>query len=571
MTILGVQTLCAQDFVKINQVGFYPDQQKIAVIEPSVKAKSFTLKDSKGKTVWSGKAVRKSTSPFSGKVRQIVDFSKVKTPGTYTLVAGKEKATVRIADNALADLATAGMKAYYLQRCGMPIEAKYAGKYARPAAHMDEDVLVHPAAASPERPAGTSISSPLGWYDAGDYGKYIVNSGYTIGVLLEAYELNKQYINKMQLNIPESGNNTPDFLDEIMYNLRWMLTMQDPYDGGVYHKLTTPSFEGFIMPTDCKQQRYVMQKSTQAALDFAATMAMAARIYKPYDSDFCKSALAAAERAYAWAVKNPAILYDQDGNNEHYDPKVSTGKYDDTAADDEFFWAATELYLSTEQTAYLEQAKQFMPEKYELPVWGSLAGLGVMEWLNQQILNTPYAQAMPVMNLKLMLQQYCDDQLQQLPTSSFNTTHGNRKADFIWASNAEMCLGQALTMAYAYRLTGEQKYLDAAIGNTDYVLGRNATGYCFVTGFGQKPVMHPHQRLSAADGIDAPLPGFLSGGPNAGRQDAANCHSYTSDAADESYTDDTASYASNEIAINWNAALVAVTTTLEAIVSGINE
>lgn len=63
-------------------------------------------------------------------------------------------------------------------------------------------------------------------------------------------------------------NHTPDLLDEMYYNLKWMLTMQDPADGGVYHKLTTPSFEGFIKPTECKQPRYVVQKSVTAALDY---------------------------------------------------------------------------------------------------------------------------------------------------------------------------------------------------------------------------------------------------------------------------------------------------------------
>ena len=65
-----------------------------------------------------------------------------------------------------------------------------------------------------------------------------MNSGFTIGVLLQAYELNKAYADKMNLVIPESEDAVPDFLDEVMYNLKWMITMQDPYDGGVYHKLT---------------------------------------------------------------------------------------------------------------------------------------------------------------------------------------------------------------------------------------------------------------------------------------------------------------------------------------------
>ena len=569
LSILSAVALTAfaqSQAIRVNQVGYYPAEQKVATIEPSVTQKSFTIKDAAGKVVWKGKAVRKAVSPFnSKKVCQVVDFSTLKKPGTYSFVAGKEKQQIIIRDHAFADVTNAGMKSYYLQRTGMPIEAKYAGKYARPAAHMDTEVMVHPSAVSPDRPAGTVISSPCGWYDAGDFNKYIVNSGFTIGVLLEAYEINKPYFDAMKLNIP-NDTKVPDFLDEVMYNLKWMLTMQDPYDGGVYHKLTTPNFEGFVMPLECHQQRYVVQKSTQAALDFSATMALAARVYGDYPeySDFCKQAVAAAERAYAWAVRNPTKIYDQNGNNEHFEPKVFTGMYDDKEPADEFCWAATELYLTTKENAYLQQAKSFAPETFTLPTWGDVSALGNLELVNQELLGNDEVKKFPLPTIKLALKTLADDMMASLPTSCYNCVHGNKASDFIWGSNSEMCLGRGLILIYAYKLTGDKKYLNAALGMADYILGRNATGYCFVTGFGTKPVMHPHQRLSAADGIDEPLPGFLSGGPNSGKQDSATCNSYTSDIPDECYTDDTNSYASNEIAINWNAYLVAVMSMLDA-------
>lgn len=552
--------------IKVNQVGYYPSETKVAVIEPTVTAKSFILKDAKGKKVWAGKAVRTSVSPFTQKVRQVVDFSTVKTPGTYTFVAGKEQQKVVIKDNAFADVAKAGMKAFYLQRTAMPIEEKYAGVYARPAAHMDNKVVVHQSAASPLRPAGTVISSPYGWYDAGDFNKYIVNSGFTIGVLLQAYEINKAYADKMNLVIPESEDAVPDYLDEVMYNLKWMITMQDPYDGGVYHKLTTPNFEGFEMPANCHQTRYVVQKSTQASLDFAASLAQAARIYSAYPKyqSFVKDAVKAAERAYAWAVKNPTAYYNQDANNQKYSPKVNTGTYGDMMAADEFFWAATELYLTTKQNSYLEQAKAFMPQSYNVPTWGEVSGLGVQQWINQSLLGKLDGIDFPVEKMKADLLAFCDDCLLRIPTSSFNAPHGNREQDFPWGSNSEKCAGQGIALTYAYTLTKDHKYLSAAIADADYLLGRNATGYCFVTGFGTKQVMHPHQRLSEADGIEAPLPGFLAGGPNPGQQDIATVTTYTSKAADESYTDDMNSYASNEIAINWNAYLVGLMMTIDA-------
>lgn len=571
LSLVTLATSCTQEAtplpegqpIQVNQVGYYPNAEKVAVIESEGINKSYKLTDANGKTVWEGEASRQSTSPWSAKVRDIVDFSTVTTPGTYTLHAGLYSQQVVIAEHAVAEVAKAGMKAFYLQRTGMPIEEQYAGVYARPAAHPDNEVMIHPSAASRKRPAGTIISSPYGWYDAGDFNKYIVNSGFTIGMMLDAYAQAPEYFNAMELNIPESQNLTADFLDEIMYNLKWMITMQDPADGGVYHKLTNPSFEAFIMPAEAKKPRYVVQKGTCATLDFAATLAQSARIYRdmPDYADWTPKAIAAAEKAYQWAKKNPEVMYDQNKINEQFDPKISTGTYDDHSALDEFFWAATELYLTTGKKAYLADAKKYAPKDFVLPVWGDLGALGTFEWINAE--NAEMTEL-----LKPGLLAYADAQLAQTETSSFQAPFGNVPSDFHWASIPEGCAGMGVCLMYAYKLTGDEKYLKGALQNVDYMLGRNATGYCFVTGFGSKPVMHPHQRISSCDGIDDPLPGFISGGPNPGKQDMATVQAeYPSDYPDECYLDNQNSYASNEIAINWNAYLVALAGWVDAAMS----
>lgn len=567
-TLLAALTACSEkeqlpgdDVIRVNQVGYYPNQQKIAVIEDStLVADQYSLTDANGKTVWKGTAFNEAVSPWSGKVRRAIDFSTVTEPGTYTLHAGPYTQQVIIAPHALAELTKAAMKSYYLQRTGCPIEEQYAGVYARPAAHPDTEVLIHPSAASKTRPAGTVISSPYGWYDAGDFNKYIVNSAFTIGTMLGGYQQASDYLSQLELNIPESGNATPDMLDEIMYNLKWMLTMQDPADGGVYHKLTTPHFEGFIMPAEAHQQRYVVQKGTCATLDFAATMAQAARVYAAYPeyADFVAQAVPAAEAAYRWALKNPDVMYRQEQMNEKYDPDVTTGTYGDGSAKDEFFWAATELYLTTEKADYRTDAMQYAPAKYEVPVWGDLAGLGTYAWINAGDKEMTDL-------LAPSLLEYADAQLAKVPTSCFYSSFGNEPKDFHWASMPEGCAGDGLTLMYAYALTGEPKYLEGAQQNVDHFLGRNAVGYCFVTGFGTRPVMHPHQRISSSDGIEAPLPGFFSGGPNPGQQDKAGTPEYPSNYPDESYLDHEASYASNEIAINWNAYLVALVGWVDAV------
>lgn len=551
------------EVIRLNQVGFAPNGEKTASVESDVATKVEICDATTGKVVWKGRANRKVKSPFSDKVRQIVDFSDFTTEGHYQLVVGKDKTEICISSRPLVALSVASIKAFYYQRASMPIEEQYAGRWARPAGHMDDQVKVHPSAATAERPAGTVISSPAGWYDAGDYNKYIVNSGYAVGVMMNAYERNKEYYNQLNVNIPESKNGAPDLLDEIYYNLKWMQTMQDT-DGGLYHKLTTPSFEGMVAPTACHQQRYVVRKTTAATLDFAASMAMASRIYTDFESvypGFAAKALEQAEKAYAWAKANPNVAYNQNGMNKEFEPKVVTGEYGDWKFDDEFFWAASELYFLTGKSEYREDALKYKPTGYAPASWGNVAELGMLDWINFK-LDAPVSDSTIANDFKDKLLAYVAPFVEAAENSCFVSPSGNAASDFFWGCNAEACCWRGVQLMYAYKLTGKDTYKLNAVRCMNYLLGQNATGYCYVTGFGTKPASHPHHRLSESSGHGA-LPGFMVGGPNPGQQDKPAV-TYTSDLPDESYLDNSGSYASNEIAINWNATLVALSGWLDA-------
>ena len=550
------------DMIRVNQVAFFPQQEKIAVVDNGGKKVTLTVRNAEtGKVVGKTRFLRTSVSPWSKKRRAIVDFSKITAPGRYVLECKGHQMPIEIKAHALTDLTAGAIKSFYLNRSGMAIEAKYAGQWARPLGHADTQVMIHPSAVSPGRPAGNIISSPYGWYDAGDFNKYIVNSAYSVSLMLFAYEQNKAYFDALKVNIPEEGNQTADLLDELMYNLKWMITMQDPYDGGVYHKLTTPNFEGMVMPTECHQQRYVVQKSVTASYDFAAVMAQAARIFKGNKDYPCFSehASRAALAAYHWAEQHPRAFYNQRELSKNFQPAVNTGEYGDGQSSDERYWAATELYLLTEDPVFREVAVQMQPQEFYVPSWGGVASLGSFAWL-----------MCPEDELgqknRDMLIAYCDNMLATIPTSSFNTPSGNKPGDFAWGCLSESFGVNGMVQLFAYRLTGDAKYLKAAQQNMDYLLGRNATGYCYVTGFGTKSPMFPHHRLSTADGVDAPFPGMLVGGPNPGQQDAHEAGVvYPSKEPDESYVDVVPSYASNEIAINWTAALVALAGWLDAV------
>ena len=58
------------------------------------------------------------------------------------------------------------------------------------------------------------------------------------------------------------------------------------------------------MPGADKADRYVIGKTSASALDFAAMMAMAGRIYKNYDADYAADCIVRAENAWIWAKAN---------------------------------------------------------------------------------------------------------------------------------------------------------------------------------------------------------------------------------------------------------------------------
>jgi endoglucanase len=495
----------------------------------------------------------------------IADFSELHTPGTYVIVVPGlgYSYPFEIKSGVHGGLLRESIKAFYYQRMSTTLPEKYAGKWHRSFSHPDDRVLVHASAASARRPTGTVLSSRRGWYDAGDYNKYIVNSGITMGTLLSAYEDFPSYYDAVKLNIPESDNTVPDLLDEVLWNLRWMLTMQDPDDGGVYHKLTNAEFDKFVMPDKAVTPRYVVQKGTAATLDFAAVMAQAARVYKKIDQQFpglSDSCLSAAKAAWLWAVKNPKVAYQQNALNKKFDPDIKTGDYGDGNFTDEFIWAAAELYVTTKSPSYYSAVDLFPDNAMPLPSWSQVRLLGYYSLIRFADSLPPGSHA-AVSDLKKRLLQTADVIISDVDQRPFMTVIGSTARDFIWGSSS-VAANQSIVLINAFRISGDSRYLKYALYNLDYLLGRNATGYSFVTGCGDKTPMHPHHRPSEADGIDEPVPGFLTGGPNPGMQDKCE---YPSSIADEAYTDDVCSYASNEVAINWNAPLVYVAGAMEAL------
>lgn len=554
----------AQDVIRLNQVGYYPTQEKVAVAEMA-GGKTFSVVDaSTGEEVLTGTTETTLLNSWTKQARSVMNFGAVDKPGRYFLLLEGDTAVFEVREHALAPVADAALKAFYYQRASMPLEETYAGQWARPAGHPDTEVLVHPGAAGPKRKADDRIAVPGGWYTGSGYDKSVTGNAYSAGILLTAYRLFPEYFAQQNTHIPESNNRTPDLLDEVYYSLEWLLTMQDPADGGVYHKVCTTSDEGLVKPADCKQQRYVAAKSVEASAYFAAVMAQAAQVFKSFGTDypgFAAKALRAAERAYNWAGQHPKSVYAQDKLNEQYDPDITTDTYSNEYPTDELFWAETELYYATGQQKYLVSAAAKAPRALVLPRCKDVWMLGVFTWLLPDRKLDPSADAL-YSSLKSYLTSYASKAIKGADEAAFHAPFGDEPGDFFKGCLAEQCAAQAVTLAYTYMVDNKWFYLTNAYRNMDYLLGRNPLGYCYVTGLGSHSPMHPVHSLSASDGIEAPVPGLLVGG-SAGNDAAPSA--YPSSMIDELYLDSDQDALSNSVAVDWNATLVAASSMLDAL------
>ncbi|MDR0518421.1 MAG: glycoside hydrolase family 9 protein [Fibromonadaceae bacterium] len=529
---------------KINQIG-YGEQAKKILVYKNVNAAFAEFRDlANGKAVLTAPLSAVATWEHSGEAVRKADFSAITKPGLYAAYINGERVSdnIVVQNNVYEDVFKASLKWFYYQRASEALPIEFAGKWARSAGHPDTSVYFYPENEKPN----WKINSPKGWYDAGDYGKYIVNSGISVFTLLEFYEHYEVQLKKHSMNIPESKSKTPDILEEVRWNLDWMLTMQDPQDGGVYHKLTTARFCGHIMPDADTEKRYVVMKTTPAALNFAAVMAQASRLYKPFDAKFSANALKAAEKAFEWSAKNPSILFKQpDGmNTGQYSPSDETVK-------DEFLWAATELYMATKKKTYADLVDS-IPFNSHGPWWGNvnfLAVYRIADAKNGFKKELTKAAQDTMLSLANFLKSITETSAYGLPVVGWN---------FVWGSNSAVA-NNGIVLLHAYYLTKDKGYLDAAQRALDYLLGANPLDVSFVTGYGNRAPLLPHHRPSEADGVFEPVPGMLVGGPHEGGQDAkqARCENYVKKGKPAlSYIDDNCSYATNEVAINWNAPLV---------------
>lgn len=465
--------------------------------------------------------------------------------GKYTLELGGATQTVTVSEKPYSALVRALIKGLYYQRCGTELRPEHAGRWTHAACHTAQAALY----SDPD----VLLNVQGGWHDAGDYGKYIGPGAVTVGHLLYTAQLFPK-ASLSGLNIPESGNGVPDILNETRYELDWMLKMQRE-DGAVPHKLSKKHFAAFIMPEEDTEQEYVMPVGQCATAGFAACMALASRVWKTVDPDFSVRTLEAAVRAWNWLEQNPVLIPWKNPDDVH------TGGYGDNCMTDELFWAGCELFAATGDDRYAEDL-EFRAKQIDISQmgWREVGGLGslcclfelnrkldpdFLDWLRNRFLRA------------------ADRALNTVSQSVYGTALGSM--EYIWGSNLTV-LSRGMILICGWKLTADDRYLNAAVNQLNYLLGMNTLDISFVTGFGTRPFMHPHHRPSGADGIEDPVPGLVSGGPNNRFTYGITKEKLPPDTPPaRSYLDETPSADTNEIAIYWNSPAVFVAACLDTI------
>jgi endoglucanase len=580
--------------VYLNQSGYLPlAQKRAAIAHESTQPLPWRVLDAGGAALLTGTTSVFGPDAASGDHIHIADFSELITQGSdYILeVNGTRSHPFAISPNLYGQIKYDALAYFYHNRSGIEITMPYAGeeRWARPAGHVgvlpnrgDQAVPCFSGSDMKGRQwSGCDYTLDVsgGWYDAGDHGKYVVNGGISAWTLMNLYERwlmlghrDAQFFRDGGLNIPENGNGIPDLLDEIRWQMEFMLSMQVPPNGVVeglpvggmaHHKIHSSRWTGMgTAPHKDNYPRYLYPPSTTATLNLAATAAQCARIWKDLDAEFSERCLNAATTAWNAALANPRLLASGDFDGG--------GPYDDTDLSDEFYWAAAEMYITTG----MEEYQQAMAgSRHYLAVPGTVSANGIaagsaMGWQQVAALGTISLAVVPsdlpvelverarssIIKIAGGYAEACDRQGYHLPFAA------NR---YPWGSNSSV-LNNQIILGLAYDFTGEVRYAQAVADGMDYLLGRNPLDQSYITGYGAKPLQNPHHRFWA---YQKSPPGVVSGGPNSDLQDPYAQSKLTGCAPQKCFVDHLNSWSTNEVTINWNAPLVWVTAFLDGAVA----
>lgn len=534
--------------IKIDQFGYRPEAAKVAIISQAVNG--FNAPDAfipgaeyevrewnSDQIIYSG-----NLTPWKeGEVHQQsgdkvwwFDFSEVKNPGSYYIYDPENQVgSVRfeIAENVYQDVLVQAVRTYFFQRCGFAKEFPYADpRWVDAAAYNHQNQDPEARLITDQFNNDTKRDLSGGWFDAGDYTKYVNFTHSVIHNLLFAYAENPEVWGD-NFNIPESGNGIPDILDELKWELDWLLKMQLA-DGSVLMKVGEPDNAGQSPPSSDTGIRYYGPANSSSTRTFASTMAHASLVYQSLEftemKDYGVKLLEAAEKAWQWLESNPATQsYDNQGFSS---ANPDRSAYDQLATQ---FSAAVYLFDATDADIYHDYVKS------------NYQNIHAISWTFWYPFEQTYQDAL----LYYTQIDNADAGISSEILTNFESSISSNNADlvsalsededayhayikdndYVWGSNqVKSQTGNILYNAYHYDILENRKedLLRVSEGYIHYLHGVNPMSMVFLSNmgyFGAENYVNEiyHQWFAddtewdhALNSAKGPAPGYLTGGPN---------------------------------------------------------
>jgi hypothetical protein len=537
--------------IMVDQFGWRPSDVKVAIFADPQKGQnasdrlipgeSFEVRTLDGKTALIGKLQpwnNGATDQISGDKVWWADLSEVKAPGRYVVYDPKndvQSAAFSIREDVYNGVMRASMRTFYYQRCGPDIDAAHGGNWTHAPCHLMEKNTQERQAG---KPAGGNRDLSGGWHDAGDHNKYVPFVDNTMWDLMMAYEVNPRAFTD-DYNIPESGNGVPDILDEIKWELDWLLKMQLE-DGSVINRVATISYNVGDGPDNDKQPYYYTPPTTWATAVFASTTAHAARLFAGFEKQYPgypRKLQDSARKAWAYLETHGQMLpaNGKDGAGQ----TAAAGGDGDANSDAQLrVLAAAELFKTTQDDKF----RQYVDKNYKVRV-NNGANPIVNGWCDP-LNGDRITRAMVTYATTPGHTQSVADEFRTVLRNTLKNNFQDKRAEdayrawmieghYCWGSNSCKSKWGHLPLFGSLLETDpaqKQAYQQVAEEFVHYIHGRNAMSLVYLTNMGERgaklgasrsvmEMFHGwfHDGSPLYDGVESkfgPAPGYLVGGPN---------------------------------------------------------
>jgi len=542
LTACWTTSVAAKVEVAFNQLGYLPHASKLVRVVSDAQRKPIKWQANSGSLVLKGVSSSFVYSSLAASWVSTIDLSEITREGNVGLRVGDSEHELVISNSVYDGLLQQLLRSYYLQRCGIELKDQLTQLF-HAACHEDDGKV---SVSNTIESAGASYSASGGWHDAGDYGKYVSTTAVTASQLLHLYERYPQIFQRRSHYIPESNNKIPDVLDEVRVGLDWLIAVQRS-DGAFYRKLAGKSWPKLVPPEEDVQPRFLYGVASDDTGKAVAALARGARAFADIDKTQSARYLVAAKQGWLYLQTQNELFIDL-----HADDDKGSGPYRLNKIDqddglkhhrDDSLAAAVQLYLTTDEGEYRKRAVELLDNvEVALFEWKNPSLLSILELLEAGVIHGATATAGALRErVKVRAQKAYD----RYADSAFGLANHR----IIWGSN-KILAAEGSLLLYADDLSASNGYMAAAQSQLDFLLGSNPHRQTFVSGVGSRPVQHVSHIFARATGKD--IPGLMVGGPN----EAAQARRAPKNKGLMSYIDDAASYATNEYAIDYNAALI---------------